>query len=656
MRFSLQDLKKHIQRRGNDLALHVSFLREGDMQMEIGQLISYHERLLDLSQEHFSSDEARACIGDYRLANCLLATMSAWYSWQQRPWGEALHDCDEQAAALLEAAGITSSSQLRLALYTSVNQNQQGFLAAESRAERLEAFAAPFCLSAQELENLLALDHDEQSLLTRITPAPPTRGEVAALYNRWAFEAALFNASSVQLVIDCQKFEAALSTTSQTGVGSIIKRLCYLARKIGVYYDLEYEPVANRAPLSLLRLTLYGPQEMTGAPQQYGLRLARLCRLLLGYNRPAGKRMAEVAWQHQAVIPATAIVEAEANVHFLQRVYRFDVAAALRHLRPQEGDAAPEDERRVGDTALIFDSSIEQGFAEAFAALSQGYGVDGWELAREPEPLLSSQGIFIPDFAMTRGQQRLYVEILGFWTPAYRERKIKKLQQLADRGDIVLAIPGEAREAFGAIAAHFPILWYKDHLSVTELLEMLRTHYDDFAQRMTQLDVEGVRQEVARVGLLPEQMCYNLLHCYRRSELAQAGERIGGNGITFVAGIGLYADNWLERLKPQFITWAKGLGVAPLADVLQESRERWPTLAACPDGTLEALFGLWPEARIHRASIFDATLHITDGEPATRLYEETPLASTVPAKKILRERRAAPRKRVDTEAQQDHLW
>jgi hypothetical protein len=52
---------------------------------------------------------------------------------------------------------------------------------------------------------------------------------------------------------------------------------------LGVYYDLTYDPSTVKTD-PLLHLTLYGPQEMTGAPQQYGARLARLSRLLLGYG------------------------------------------------------------------------------------------------------------------------------------------------------------------------------------------------------------------------------------------------------------------------------------------------------------------------------------------------------------------------------------
>ncbi len=79
-------------------------------------------------------------------------------------------------------------------------------------------------------------------------PQPPSPDEVAALYNQWVFEAALFSASNVHFVIDCNAFskvqqeaDSLSNSTVVTGAGMVIKRLCYLAHRLGVYYDLAYD-------------------------------------------------------------------------------------------------------------------------------------------------------------------------------------------------------------------------------------------------------------------------------------------------------------------------------------------------------------------------------------------------------------------------------
>ena len=707
MRFSLQDVKKQVQRREGDLYVSLHFLRPGELHNEIERLVAFYERHLGLQHRLFSIDDARACVADYRLANCLVATLSAWYVWQQPDWNDALFRLGNDLQHRFEEAGITSPIYLRLALFSYVNEHYSGFLDGQLRAEALEAFAGSHGLSVSDLEYLLALDSEAEAVLVRETPHQPSATEVAALYNQWTFEAALFSASDVHFVIDCNAFlhmqqSENQSSTPVTGMGAVIKRLCYLARKLGVYYDLAYEnvqadvlPPGTMAPAHssgiaspILHLTLYGPQEMTGAPQQYGLRLARLCRMILDYGSPRSLQRGRLI---------TAIRQAEATVHFLQRSYRFIMSADLLKLLPSRAAPPVEASAERSETRFnlsrpapldrpshlnsssssIFDSNIEQSFSEAFIALAASQGADGWQLEREPEPLLlnsvsgetTTQSIFIPDFALTRATRRIYVEILGFWTPSYRERKIARLQQLKGRDDLVLAIPVEARAAFAAIAQDFPIVEYDGQLSATELLQLLRSRYDDFAERLAQIDVESIRERTIKDGLLPERTCYELLHCYRRSELQRAAQEILTATIAFTPGIGLYATGWLEHLRVSFVEWLENASgktsasTLSLQEALRNIRSQWAALAQCEDAAIEALISLWPEVRISHNSIFEATIGLTNNVEGqgndTQLNalppteEPATITSQPAAKKQIRERRTMYKNR--TSDHQDRL-
>jgi predicted nuclease of restriction endonuclease-like RecB superfamily len=696
MRFGLQDVKKTVYRRGGDLFVTLHFLSPGELQQEIGQLIAYHERLLGQPRRQFSPDEACSSIGDYRLAQCLLSTLSYWYHWQGRDWHEVLGMLDASGVAgyLLLEAEISTPSALRLALYDFVNQYYHGFLSSEQRDEALSAFASHYALTQADLEYLLALDSEEEALLTRATTIPPTPQEVALLYNQWAFEAALTQSSSVRFVIDSAAFSHLNSQQSVgTGVGAAIKRLCFLARKIGVYYDLTYEgenavsPLQNDIPsIPRLVLTLYGPQEVTGAAQQYGLRLARLCRLLLGYERVGGNERREHG--HKRIGRATlgrVIVSAEATVHFLQRAYTLAMDAQLLTFLQVEtlSDAAegvqPENNSASAGSTTVFDSSIEQSFAETFGALARVRGEEntasmhGWQLEREPEPLLLQQGIFIPDFALTRPPYRIYVEILGFWTPAYRERKIQKLRQLEGRDDILLAVPREAQAAFAALSAYFPIIVYDQQLSITDLLHVLETRYDDSAARLAQIDVAAVRALIEEHGWLGERESYTLLHCYRSIELQQAADSIVNDQIGFMVGVGFYSRSWLEQLHQETVLWLRqqaseaGRQTLPLSEVLQTMRAYHPQLATCEDIALELLLGSWSEVQIQRTSIFDVAVQIITERPSDEIKKESLHvdehaetswhALTKQATRTVRERRPGPRKRGEnTVKQQPNLW
>ncbi len=676
MRFSLQDVRKSVQRRGGELSVSLHFLHAGELHSEIARLIAYYESLLGESQRSFSFDDARTCIGEYRMANCLIAALSNWYSWQPREWTQVV----QAMGANAELMALASPAQLRLALYNYVNVHFHGFLSVQHRSEALQAFAAQFQLAAPDLEYLLLLDNEEEAVLTREALQPPDPQEVMVLYNQWVFEAALFNASSVRFVIDCVAFAArqvdrsALPTTT-TGIGSVIKRLGYLARRLGVYYDLEYAPLApsiqlptgDSAPSPLLILTLYGPQDVTGAPQQYGLRLARLCRVLLGYGvakATASSSQSSARPRRKSLLPA-GIVQADARIHFSQQAYNFSMTANLPDLLPSSTlsvSQAPTPSSRVGnDDSELFDSNVEQSFAEAFIALATSQGADGWQLEREPEPLLLDKGIFIPDFALTRDQKRIYMEILGFWTPSYRERKVQRLRQLQDRDDLLLALPIEAYDTFAAVASSFPFVVYHNQLSATEVLQVLHKHYDDFLQRVESIDVAAVRERVRREGFLGEQLCYELLHCFRRSELQLAAERIvtknDGEEIAFVAGMGLYSQIWLERVKRSFLYWLASVHTTSLSSAVQALKADNPLLEDSADTTIETLLGLWPEVLLRRDSIFDTTVEEAVDNNVEPSQSHSKSESAV---KDLKKsaRRVLPKKRPSTEPEmvQGDLW
>ncbi len=638
MRFSLQDIPKSIQRSNGELSMKLTFLHADDMQEEIERLIDYYEQARGTAQRTFSVDEARSNIRDYRLAHCLMATLSHWYSWQTRTWSQVVEEYEGNEAL----AALSSPVQLRLALYAYVNEHYHGFLSGEQRQQVLTVFAGEYGVSAAQLDYLLVVDSEAEAVLTRSSERVPGPAEVVACYNQWAFEAALFNASEVCFMIDYRAFsavevpdrESAQNRRDQVaaiGVGAVIKRLCYLARVLGVYYDLEYIDAMAGTEQALLKLTLYGPQDVTGLPQQYGLRLARLCRVLSGYGMSAGDERGQVR-KRKDVALSHGIRVAEARVHLLQRSYRFTMDDRLLQLLPSLQEQGGE--RHSQESTTVFDSGVEQLFAEAFAALSRSNGTDGWLLEREPEPLLLTHSIFIADFALTRGQKRLYVEILGFWTPAYRERKVQKLLQLQGREDLLLAIPVEAKDAFAAIATLFPIVYYHGQLSATEILQVLRERFDDFSERLRQIDVVGVRARVEREGLLEEEQCYALLHCYRRSELQEAARHVceTASDIMYLPGVGLYRQSWLMDFQKQFLAWFKGMSGTALSTVMREVRARWSVLHSCADSTLEILINMGAETRVQHQSLFESTVEYVgasgQGNDEQHVMDEKPVEAS----------------------------
>lgn len=77
-----------------------------------------------------------------------------------------------------------------------------------------------------------------------------------------------------------------------------------------------------------------------------------------------------------------------------------------------------------------YDSLVERKFADI---LHQHFGQNdklGWCMKREPEPLLAGNKAMLPDFVFEKFDSRVYLEIMGFWTPDYIKRKIAKIRDI----------------------------------------------------------------------------------------------------------------------------------------------------------------------------------------------------------------------------------
>ncbi len=71
----------------------------------------------------------------------------------------------------------------------------------------------------------------------------------------------------------------------------------------------------------------------------------------------------------------------------------------------------------------LFDSAIEAALAEKF-----GGERDGWRLRREAMILEAGGGLLVPDFVFTHADgTEVALEIVGYWTPEYVARKLRKL-------------------------------------------------------------------------------------------------------------------------------------------------------------------------------------------------------------------------------------
>ena len=118
-----------------------------------------------------------------------------------------------------------------------------------------------------------------------------------------------------------------------------------------------------------------------------------------------------------------------------------------------------------------YDSKIEERFAGDFRRAARD-----WEIIREPEPVVAGNALLFPDFVLRHrcdGRRRWILEIVGFWTPKYLDRKLT-LYRSAGLRNLILCIDDERQCADGDLPVGARVLRFRRHVAVEDVLRILR--------------------------------------------------------------------------------------------------------------------------------------------------------------------------------------
>lgn len=150
---------------------------------------------------------------------------------------------------------------------------------------------------------------------------------------------------------------------------------------------------------------------------------------------------------------------------------RFDLAARCM-LRGREVNVtlSSRDPIERGQPPRQYDSRIEERFARDFSRASLD-----WDLVREPEPFEACGTLIFPDFAIVHRRdpsRRLFLEIVGFWTPDYLREKLRRLRDLTGI-PLILCINRALNCGDGELPAHSRIVWFEKRIEPDEVLAVM---------------------------------------------------------------------------------------------------------------------------------------------------------------------------------------
>lgn len=249
-----------------------------------------------------------------------------------------------------------------------------------------------------------------------------------------------YNLSLLQtLLFTCTRLEFSVSG------GAYWKKILRKVKCLGLMYNLKEHGDASESPHAEndnverskkhpihanikntnghdreLVCTIEGPVSLFKLTDRYGTSIAKLIPFITSSSR----------WHLRAFIVRKTMSG--------KKIFEFKASYAdFEHLKLCEPSHSYRNSSVSGRlTSSVFDSSLEEKFAIKFEHLA-----NRWRIQREPDPLIVGNGVaFIPDFLFEKYDRKVYLEIVGFWTKDYLEKKFQKISEILHNNNIDLFV------------------------------------------------------------------------------------------------------------------------------------------------------------------------------------------------------------------------
>ncbi|MHA1917414.1 MAG: DUF790 family protein [Candidatus Ranarchaeia archaeon] len=413
----------------------------------------------------------------------------------------------------LKELNIESYSDFRIFLYQFLEAEFNGFVTATNRKEVLTKFAQDLKLEINEIEKLISLDNEENKYIKMNTK--PDLKKIIELYNFHVLDTILKQGYKITFQV------------KDKVTGTLVKNFCRTAKLKGIVYDvIKINP-------ETISFTIYGPFEIFGKQTKYGDRISELSLNFLSFLCSSSND-----WKF------------DAEVIIFEKKFQFS-------LNKENLPDLALFEKYVGilkETNPNYDSKVESQFVKRFMANKQG-----WKLINEPEPLLVNGMIMIPDFAAIRDEEKIFIEVIGYWRPEYKKRKKKKLKILEeDKNRILLLIDQKFELDFPSKDSYHPIVFYskKTSFNLTNLLRILNemTKREELIENLKKntKEVEKVLTEnLLDQDFLSIDSLKTILNCYNENEIFEIIKLVlpKFNQFEYIQKIGLLKKITIDTYK-----------------------------------------------------------------------------------------------------------
>ena len=327
--------------------------------------------------------------------------------------------------------------------------SKQGLALSDSqRRAIIQHIANQMHISSDDAQTIMWSDKDDNLVLARFDTINPK--DLILWYNLSLFQTLLFKCTRLEFYVKG---------------GIYWKQVLRNVKRHGLMYNLEYHSGGNHDDDSI-KCVLEGPLSLFKMTDRYGTSMAKLLPSIVGTP----------TWKISG-----SIIK---NTDDGQKIYSFELSSDdTREFLRTTIDTAYQNNADTGNgDDYVYDSSTEAAFAKRFHQHFDQNDKFGWKISREPDPLIADGKAMIPDFLFERFGRKVYLEIVGFWTKEYLERKAAKLKVLFDNAkkrndksvDLLVAVNSDLSCSQIEAISKDRVFTFKKDVSIKPILEHLK--------------------------------------------------------------------------------------------------------------------------------------------------------------------------------------
>jgi len=518
----LSDLEFNIKGSKAKAIFHPVYLHQEERH-KVQTLIQFLEDNLNKKKSDIDFEVLGGLFPSEKIAKSLLVSAIRHYSFSSRNIEEILGFSKKNQKEKLKTGDMASfmssvedknkalrnltAEEIRVRVFEEVNKLTKGFSTSTERKNLTKEIEKKLNIPQNSLDSLLYFDLDSEKILTKSDELDPIQ------LIRY------FNFDTIETIL-CFSLDLQMKVKKMPGY--LAKNLIYISKKNYVFTDITLEEEGYR-------ITIESPIELFSDKGGWGKNIANVATYIL-----------------RSVLRDKIAFYLRASVKPRNRIAAFTIQSSDLPLLPTFKKDDDEQFRPE------IDSKIEGQFQKTWRRFQ------GWKAQAEPEAIIVGKKMYVPDFLLERGDKSIYLEIVGFYTMKYIQKKRRQMQELEKLGvPIIYLIDESLKNHFIELSDIKKIFYTGTQVPSSNIIRILESNYSDFDERIPGFikSVEEIcrsmddTQDLMEIKILQDRLeAYSSDEVVKILGLKEVIEVLKSHSISFLSSFGLAKESVIEEI------------------------------------------------------------------------------------------------------------